>query len=379
MINRTNCPLFNTGLYIEKVNQSQAKIGMCCFQHLSPRTYNTIDFENNDYLQELRKVDTDVAQCSSCLIDERRGNQSHRQAHILANANNETRQTKLTTLTYNCENTCNLACITCGPRYSSKWKPDYQRMNIEFVSFEKQSTHKNTVYKDLDFSCLKFLHFQGGEPLLTDDHLLILSKIKEQNNLENVVVSYNTNGNFLPSPETLELWRQAKLVKLYFSIDAVGEQYNIVRNPGEWHKVEQVLLYYRDLDLPNLWIEIGTTVSLANVFYIQDIINWRDQFFSKTHNDDEIKIYITFAGATSYGGQVLALNNITPAIKSAALAYVATVSDDVIKNTLTSALNSVRGSPAHADTIVDYLNKIDQFRGTDWKTTLSKLHTAIHE
>ena len=376
-INSSNCPLFNTGLYIEKVTGDSAKISMCCYQTQSETLHSVVDFKNNDYLESLRNSTDNVDQCSPCAYTETHGNQSYRQAAISA-GNAFRDSTVLTTLTYNCENICNLTCLTCGPRYSSKWKPLYQKMGYPVTDIVKESTHHNQLYRDLDLSNLEFLHFQGGEPLLTQDHVEIIRQLKDQNNLENVIISYNTNGTVMVDPEVIELWKQAKLVKLYFSIDAVGEQFELIRNPAVWAQVEQTMFAYRDLDLPNLWLEIGTTVSIANLFYIQDLIDWRDQHYASMLNGDKINIYINIAGGISYGSRALLLNNISHKVKEAALAYADTLTDEPIKNILNSVLNTIKIRDNLAAPR-EYLDTVDKFKRTNWQQTLFKLHQHINE
>lgn len=374
-INSTNCPLFNTGLYIEKINESSALASMCCYQEFINKTYDEFDFVNDEHFADLRKRTDNVTQCKLCFINESRNVQSYRQSMILVgNAFSDT--PVLTTLTYNCENVCNLTCLTCGPRNSSKWVSLNQRMGYPGNKIVKISTHKNRLYKNLDLSNLKFLHFQGGEPLLTNDHIDIMKKLRDQNNLQNVIVSYNTNGTQFVDQEVIDLWSQAKLVKLNFSIDAVRDQFELIRQPGKWQQVEQTLFKYRDLNLHNLWLEIGTTLSLANLFYIQDLIDWRDQYYSKMLSDDIINIYVTIADSLSIGGRILMLDKMSDNIKQAALEYIKNITDESIRNTLISVINNIRPTNNITE-LIEYLDHIDQYCSTNWRTTLSELYQYI--
>ena len=51
------CPLYNQGLYIEKVNSEEANISMCCYQAPSKKLYKQIDFISNEYLSKINTAD----------------------------------------------------------------------------------------------------------------------------------------------------------------------------------------------------------------------------------------------------------------------------------------------------------------------------------
>lgn len=375
----SHCPLWTSGLYIEKINQSNALVSMCCFQESNHRPYSTIDFHNNDYLNSIResvKQGLNLKECDSCFINEKFGNQSYRQGQLRVFEDNQienTDQIELISLLYNCENVCNLKCITCSPRYSSLWKSDYKKLGYS-VEVQKLAANKNTLYNSLDFSKLRLIHFQGGEPFMTDDHEGVLSKAYNQGSLDKTTVSYNTNGSIFPNASTVELWKKTKQTKIYFSIDAVDEAYHYIRYPAYWQQVKSNMLAMRDLNLDNLWFELGVTVSLANIFYIQDIIDWRDKFFATDNYNNNIQIYINFAGDWSHGGKVLNIVTADDNLKTKMLKYLSTLTDKNIANSCISMLNAVDCSLNTNNQWIDYLDKLDQLRATDWKTSLSKLH-----
>lgn len=384
IINSSNCPLFKNGLYIEKVNESSAKISMCCYQQLSQTTYNDIDFYKNDYLTDLRNNIGHVKQCDSCRSMEKQNIQSYRVATLRSYQENNINPDSddLISLTYNCENTCNLSCLTCGPQCSSKWASIYKKFNTQLywpIDEFKKSTHRNVLYKNLNFNKLKFVHFQGGEPLLTNDHEHVMNKIDIDGDLGNVVISYNTNATRFPSNNAIRLWKKTKLTRINFSIDAVGDQFHYIRYPGNWKQVEKNMFAIRDLNISNIWLEIGITVSIANIFYIQDIIDWRDNFFNKTSTGDPINIYITIAGGRYGGGVALSLHNgITQKFSDSAFEYANKITDNSIKVGLLSALKNATIVP-NQTSYINYLNTVDNIFSTNWKQTLSKLHAVSTE
>lgn len=368
-----NCPLYKKGLYIERVNQSESIVSMCCHQKKSSLLYTTVDFHNNPYLREIRST-PDPHHCDPCFLTEAAGAQSYRIGQIKAfelNGIDLNDEEELISLLYNCENVCNLKCITCGPKFSSAWRPDYKKLNFPLKQ-NKQSTVKNKPYELLDLSKIRLLHFQGGEPLLTDDHENILKKIDKDGKLDQLVLSYNTNGTIFPSAETIDLWSKTKMTKLYFSIDGIGKQFEYIRYPAKWESAEKNMIKIRNLNIPTMWMEIGITVSIANLFYLQDIINWRDNYFSKLNNGDPIGIYVTFAGPIDEGGRLLSLENLPVRAKHKAIDYLKTLSDTTIGNSVINYLNNAQLKDEYH--WQDYLENIDKLRAEDWKISLSRLY-----
>ena len=119
---------------------------------------------------------------------------------------------------------CNLACVICGPQNSSVWK---QQLNIPI---NRRINSVNDFWTNLDLTKIKFVHFNGGEPLLSKEHVKFLHAFP---NKEQVTLNYNTNGTILPGKELNDLWLQFKLVQLDFSIDDIGDRFEYQRWPAK--------------------------------------------------------------------------------------------------------------------------------------------------
>jgi molybdenum cofactor biosynthesis enzyme MoaA len=378
-----HCPLYNQGLYIEKLNQTHAFVSMCCYQQPSPEQYHNVDFVNNNYLNKVRTTVLDgkaPSECSACWALENSNYQSYRQGEILAQQTHQ-RQTYsypvLTNLLYNCENVCNLKCVICGPRYSSLWHEDYKKLGyqIDKISASKKRTKDNALFLDLDFLKLESIHFQGGEPFLTNDHKHILKKAQRDGSINNLTVSYNTNGTVLPDQETIDLWKLAKIVKIYFSIDSVGESFNYTRFPAQWSQVEKNIIdgFFKIKDL-NIIFSVGPTVNITNVFYIGDIINWLQQNIPYNLQGDTTEIYINPVGSMSHGGKVLNLRNLNKELQSKALDYLNKFKDHNVVLPIINSLSTISTTP---DNWIDYLDNLDQIRTTNWRKSLHQLSQHI--
>jgi sulfatase maturation enzyme AslB (radical SAM superfamily) len=377
------CPLYNQGLYIEKLNQTHAFVSMCCYQKPSPEQYHSVDFVNNNYLNKVRTTVLDgkvPSECSACWELENSNYQSYRQGEILAQQTHQ-RQTYsspvLTNFLYNCENVCNLKCVICGPRYSSLWHEDYKKLGyqIDKISASKKRTKNNALFLDLDFSKLESIHFQGGLPFLSNAHKHILKKARRDGSITNLTVSYNTNGTVLPDQETIDLWKLAKIVKIYFSIDSVGESFNYTRFPAQWSQVEKNIIdgFFKIKDL-NIIFSVGPTVNITNVFYIGDIINWLQQNIPYNLQGDTTEIYVNPVGSVSHGGKVLNLRNLNKELQSKALDYLNKFKDHNVVLPIINSLSTISTTP---DNWIDYLDNLDQIRTTNWRKSLHQLSQHI--
>ena len=377
------CPLYNQGLYIEKLNQTETLVSMCCYQKSSEKSYSDVNFVNNDYLSSIRKTYATgqaPVECNACWQLEKLNYQSYRRGEILSQiAHQQTTYSTpvLTNLTYNCENICNLKCVICGPRYSSLWKEDYKKLGypIWVRAESKTKTKHNNIFSKLDFSKLEKIHFQGGEPFLTTDHKKILQKACDDGSINNLVVSYNTNATMLPDQETIELWKQAKLVKIYFSIDSIGDSFNYVRFPADWKQVENNIVngFFKIVD-PNIVFSIGPTVNITNVFYIGDIINWVEEKIAYNLQGDPTEIYINPVGDLSYGGRILNLKNLNQDLQQQALEYLNKFQNHKVIPPIMNSLSSLSKNP---DNWIEYLDRLDQIRSTDWRKSLQQLSQHI--
>jgi hypothetical protein len=76
------------------------------------------------------------------------------------------------------------------------------------------------------------------------------------------------------------------LVKLYFSIDAVGPAFEYVRWPGVWSQTCKNMLDMKR-DLPsNVMFGFNSTVGCYNLFEMADVWNWFDQNISTNREGD---------------------------------------------------------------------------------------------
>ena len=176
-------------------------------------------------------------------------------------------------------NLCNFKCRSCGPRYSSAWVPDANKLSPSYSVQEK-------VWNiDINFDFLKDqiknvreIYFAGGEPLLMPEHWQILDMLVEHKRFD-VRISYNINASVLTygKKNIIDYWSQWQpgKVRVWPSIDEIGDRAELIRSGTVWPKVEDNL---RKLSkIKNIDIRPGITVGAWNVNRLPEIITHLDE------------------------------------------------------------------------------------------------------
>lgn len=366
------CPDIHHGMYIEKTSAELANVGFCCL-NAPVKNVNELDFTTT--LQEERtNFPSDT--CNSCWRAERMNAPSRRHGIIQWYNNKQinNKDLSLVSLDYNTENVCNLACITCGPRFSSRWVQESLSLSLPSYGNLKQYSKHNKLIDSLDFSNIKRVYFNGGEPLLTDDHCTVLNKIKQdKGSLNDVDVSYNTNATMLPSADVISLWAECRVVKLSLSLDATGSAFEFIRYPANWETVERNINLLKEQN-PNLMFDITFTLGLHNIFYLEDTLTWYEDNLLTNKLGDPVSFNLQPCGAFSHGGRVLVLSNLGYEAKQAALAGLIRAKKYTFYNSILSELNKQTITNIGA---IEYLDMLSNKRKVNWQDSLSKLAAVI--
>ena len=269
------CPLVFHGLYVRRFTGEEQLIAPCCLAEKSEQFRGQQDLMSNQYLEDIRN---DVRNnkrsdaCNTCWVIEDQGGQSPREIALgrflakdlpISLEQSEKQSNECYSIDYNVLPLCNAKCIICSWEYSSLWAAE---AGIKIISGDEL---KYDHLSKTNLDNVKRVYFNGGEPLLTNEHLTVLKKIKD---LSTVDISYNTNGSIYPSDETLDLWSQAKSVDINFSIDGIGKRFEEIRTPLKWDKVSDVIKRVNLLNGIN--IACAYTIGKHNVFDLEETINW---------------------------------------------------------------------------------------------------------
>ena len=313
------------------INQGAISISPCC---LVPTVKTkSINFQDNQYLLQIRHrwSESDFPpECASCQELESKGYTSRRQGanNWYKDHGHDNNQVELVRLDYWVGDTCNLRCAICGPNFSSAWK---QELN---VSPKLKQSVSNQFWKQIDLKRLRFVHFNGGEPLLSKQHVEFLHALPNKNLIH---LNYNTNGTILPSDELQNLWQQFRLVQLDFSIDDIDQRFEYQRYPANWSEVKKNLQWFIETAPHNCMFAVNTSVGLLNHANLPNLTAWLKENF-----------------------------------------YVSRFTDPVEhRQQLVQGLFELEGFQQRRAQIVRFLDACDRRRGTDWRKTFPELPAML--
>lgn len=192
---------------------------------------------------------------------------------------------------------CQLACVMCSPHDSSGWVKEHKQLwptlennNLKkSMEWEKDSGklawsggsynwHKKNpsfwdeLYETLPY--LRQLYFAGGEPLIMDEHYMLLEKCIEDGIASQIELRYNSNG-LEWRDDLFELWSQFRNVIFHFSVDDIGLRNHFIRYPSHWPDIESQIRKLDDYPYENLTLTTATTIMAINIFYVPEFIKWK--------------------------------------------------------------------------------------------------------
>jgi len=221
-------------------------------------------------------------QCNRCWSDEAAGKQSKRQeVDNLLTEVDFTDEFKIVGFAFG--NICNLACRTCKSSASSKWAVETTKLKAIFPEiriyphqkFYKDSTLINQLL-DLTKNAVLY-EFTGGEPFYSGiaEHEKFLKQLLK-NEPSQKTLRYITNATTFPNQEFLNSWKWFKRIDIQLSIDSTGAKFEYLRWPAKWDQVYKNIKKYQmyQADHPNIQLSISHTVSILNVYYVEEFLKW---------------------------------------------------------------------------------------------------------
>ena len=198
---------------------------------------------------------------------------------------------------------CNLRCRMCSPDLSNKLRIDQKyafESDFKFVSGEatvgfyaetKQptSTKSKTCHTDVlyfesnstawqwvidNISQLKMIRATGGEIFIERAYIELLDKAISEDVAKDITLHFHTNATKFAKP-MIDRLKQFKILEPIFSIDSVGKNYEYIRHPMSWDKLEKSIKLFV-ADLHNQSFNFGNNVAYSslNAHYIEDLYDW---------------------------------------------------------------------------------------------------------
>lgn len=188
-------------------------------------------------------------------------------------------------------NICNLKCRICGPKCSSKWAaeiynnlPKEQKKSSKIYNQFKKTSWAELpdlpIWTDIQNTVdhITELRLTGGEPLLIHKQFEIMEFVSQTPRAKHIALVYNTNGT-VPYPENFVRALAAfKEISISLSIDDIGSRFEYQRSGSVWKDVQQNVRSYATMKsrFPNFTLKMNCVVSILNVFYLPELIDWLD-------------------------------------------------------------------------------------------------------
>ena len=139
-------------------------------------------------------------------------------------------------------NLCNMACVYCGPEFSSRWANELD-VKIPVPTNQQRQQFKDYILGNA--KKLKHVYLAGGEPLLMKENLELLEKLYNDN--PGVNLRINTNLSKVDT-KIFELICKFKNVHWIVSVETIEEEYEYIRYGGTWQNFVDNLHIIKNLN-----------------------------------------------------------------------------------------------------------------------------------
>ena len=266
--------------FIQQFVDTDKKILPCCIadrRRVGPE-YNGTDSFNSDYLKKIRKQMLNGVRspvCRPCWDKEIIGFRSKRKRvneqfkdWVWNSDDNGLMYTMPSYYDLRPGNVCNLKCVMCNPRVSSKWREDKE---YSFEQFDKtvkfHDEEMDEIVKNADR--IQRIQLAGGEPFYMPSVKHLLQELKPH--AHNIELHITTNLTHLED-STLQLLENFKKCVITISMDGLGLVGEYIRYPLNWDQFESnfnKLLTYKKLKLA-----VNITQSQLNAPHIDSVVEW---------------------------------------------------------------------------------------------------------
>jgi MoaA/NifB/PqqE/SkfB family radical SAM enzyme len=161
---------------------------------------------------------------------------------------------------------CNLACVTCNHKASTRWQ---QEMGMPIQAGNPKEIDSIMISDARQQSSIVI---GGGEPVLNFSTKTLLTVLNHDQ-----VVSVHFNGTVMPDKDFLEASSRFQTIYYVFSLDGVDERFEYLRWPGKWNRVASNLIKLVQSAPSNIEFGVNITISQLNKRYYHEVLNWVEQ------------------------------------------------------------------------------------------------------
>jgi MoaA/NifB/PqqE/SkfB family radical SAM enzyme len=176
---------------------------------------------------------------------------------------------------------CNLACVTCNHKASTRWQHE---MGMPVIAGNPKEIDPDMI---IEAKQLPSIVIGGGEPVLNFSTKTLLTVLNQDQN-----VSIHFNGTVLPDKEFLEASKRFRTIYYVFSLDGVAERFEYLRWPGKWNRVVNNIIELVQIAPDNVEFGVNITISQLNKNYYHEVLNWINQ--SIPQNKQGRQTYVSY-------------------------------------------------------------------------------------
>lgn len=180
------------------------------------------------------------------------------------------------------DNICNLKCRMCSSGYSHLWFEEEKELYGRTINPSKYI--KRNIADELDVSNLDEIKIYGGEPLQSLEAEKFFGRLVSEADVSNLYIEMSTNATKLPMPNTLEVFKKCKNLKLNLSIDAYGKLNDFIRSGSDWDEIVENMKFFDtliDLREGHTLIVVHSAVGIYNANLMHELNNFVKEKFPR--------------------------------------------------------------------------------------------------
>lgn len=176
-------------------------------------------------------------------------------------------------------NHCNSACVFCTPESSSRLASEFVKLKLIDQAPPKSWTEDPVLVEKFVSTLarsprLQYLHFLGGETLITPAFTEILQRLIDYGLNKNLTLGLTTNLTVW-NDDTVNLLSQFESVHLGVSIECLHPVNDYVRWPSKLDAVTKCLDRWLAVVRENQWLmQIRTTPTVLTVSHLLSVYDW---------------------------------------------------------------------------------------------------------
>lgn len=300
------CVFPYNSIQIRQSSQQRGATDITCCCNLTQQSIDINSLTNgvNNQLREIKhsmQAGVLPLACIKCKTEEAAGGQSERIRGLLEKSEEElvefvnTQKIKRYDLMIVFSNLCNLSCRSCGSSNSTTYAKITNDTSLDYLSQDITEIDSywqlitSTIVEKLPQQEHFDLHLMGGEPLIQPGLEKLFDWLIEHDLAKDITLKLTTalSANF--TDKLLNYFKQFKFVRFNLSIDSVGDNYQYVRWPVKFEKIERNLEHIVTCLKPYTFgCSLDPVFSLNNIFYIDNYLDYWSVWFDRTGHHFEI-------------------------------------------------------------------------------------------